>query len=136
MGVIDESLGKSIIKANYFMTMHSGGMGEYTATTDAWAGNNYTNSFVKLRPDANAGALEKKLPAFLNKYGGEQMKAMGMEKQLHLQPLLDIHTTGGYENEPTKTVSVAFLNIMMLIAVLIQVIACINFMNLSTARSF
>jgi putative ABC transport system permease protein len=135
MGVIDESLGKSIIKANYFMTMHSGGMGEYTATTDAWAGNNYTNSFVKLRPDANAVALEKKLPAFLNKYGGEQMKAMGMEKQLHLQPLLDIHTTGGYENEPTKTVSVAFLNIMILIAVLIQVIACINFMNLSTARA-
>jgi putative ABC transport system permease protein len=135
MGVIDESLGKTIIKASYFMTMHSGGMGEYTATTDAWAGNNYTNSFVKLRPDANAAALEKKLPAFLNKYGGEQMKAMGMEKQLHLQPLLDIHTTGGYENEPTKTVSVAFLNIMILIAVLIQVIACINFMNLSTARA-
>lgn len=135
MGVIDESLGKSIIKANYFMTMHSGGMGEYTATTDAWAGNNYTSSFVKLRPDANVEALEKKLPAFLNKYGGEQMKAMGMEKQLKLQPLLDIHTTGGLENEPTKTVSVAFLNIMILIAVLIQVIACINFMNLSTARA-
>src|SRR5664279_4290327 len=135
MGVIDESLGKTIVKANFFMTMHSGGMGEYTATTDAWAGNNYTVSFVRLRPDANPAALEKKLPAFLSKYGGEQMKAMGMQKQIHLQPLLDVHTTGGYENEQSKTVSVSFLNIMILIAILIQVIACINFMNLSTARA-
>ena len=36
---------------------------------------------------------------------------------------------------PSKTVSVSFLNIMILIAILIQVIACINFMNLSTARA-
>ena len=135
MGVIDESLGKTIVKANFFMTMHSGGMGEYTATTDAWAGNNYTSSFVKLRPDANPAALEKKLPAFLNKYAGEQLKEGAMQKQIHLQPLLEIHTTAGYENEPSKTVSVSFLNIMILIAVLIQVIACINFMNLSTARA-
>ena len=135
MGVIDESLGKTIIKANFFMNMHSGGMGEYTATTDAWAGNNYTSSFVRLRPDANPAALEKKFPAFLNKYGGEQMKQGGMTKQIHLQPLLDVHTTAGYENEPSKTVSVSFLNIMILIAILIQVIACINFMNLSTARA-
>jgi putative ABC transport system permease protein len=134
-GVIDESFGKTIIKANFFMTMHSGGLGEYTATSDAWAGNNYTSSFVKLRPDANPIALEKKFPAFISKYAGDQMKAMGMQKQVHLQPLPDIHTTGGYENEPSKTVSVSFLNIMILIAILIQIIACINFMNLSTARA-
>ena len=135
MGVIDESLGKTIVKANFFMTMHSGGMGEYTATTDAWAGNNYTSSFVRLRQDANPAALEKKFPAFLNKYAGEQLKEGAMQKQIHLQPLLAIHTTAGYENEPSKTVSVSFLNIMILIAVLIQIIACINFMNLSTARA-
>src|SRR5664279_776170 len=58
-----------------------------------------------------------------------------MQKQIHLQPLLAIHTTAGYENEPSKTVSVSFLNIMILIAVLIEIIACINFMNLSTARA-
>jgi putative ABC transport system permease protein len=135
MGVVNGSLGKTVVSGNFFMTMHSGGMGEYTATTDAWAGNNYTASFVKLRKDANPLALEKKLPAFLNKYGGAQMKSMGMTKQLHLQPLRSIHTTGGYEHEMTQTVSVSFLNIMILIAVLIQVIACINFMNLSTARA-
>jgi putative ABC transport system permease protein len=135
MGVIDEGLGKTVVNASFFMTMHSGGIGEYTATTDAWAGNNYTSSFIKLRSDANPVALTQKLPAFLNKYGGEQMKSMGMTKQLQLQPLRSIHTTGGLENEPVKTVSTSFLNIMILIAVLIQIIACINFMNLSTARA-
>jgi putative ABC transport system permease protein len=134
-GVVDESLGKSHIKANIFMTMRSGGMGEYTANNNVWSGNNFTDSYVKLRADANANAFEKKLPAFLNKYGGDEMKRVGMTKQLHLQPVTAVHTTTGYENEISKTVSPSFLYILLLIAVLIQVIACINFMNLSTARA-
>ncbi len=134
-GVVDESLGKTQIHANLFITMNSGGIGEYVRKNTMWAGNNFTNSFVKLRPDASGAALEKKLPAFLNKYGADQMKQMGMTKQLHLQPLTSVHTTSGYEVEAWKTVSPSFLYILILIAVMIQVIACINFMNLSTARA-
>lgn len=135
MGVIDESLGKSQIKANMFLTMNSGGMGAYVISNTMWAGNNFAYSFVKLRPNANAVNLEKKFPAFLNKYGGDQMKQMGMQKSIQLQPLLSVHTTSGIEFDMRKPVSSAFLYIMILIAVLIQVIACINFMNLSTARA-
>src|ERR1044072_6849843 len=58
-----------------------------------------------------------------------------MEKTLHLQPLGSIHTTTGYEGELSKSVDPSFLYILLLIAILIQVIACINFMNLSTARA-
>jgi len=134
-GVVDESLGKSHLQANMFITMNSGGLGEYVRQNNSWAGNNFTDSYVKLNPNANVDALEKKLPAFLNKYGQQQMKQMGMEKQLHLQSVSSIHTTTGYEVEISKTVSPSFLNILLLIAVMIQVIACINFMNLSTARA-
>ncbi|HUS03268.1 MAG TPA: ABC transporter permease [Chitinophagaceae bacterium] len=134
-GVVDESLGKSHLHTNMFITMNSGGMGEFVRQNDSWAGNNLAYSFIKLRPDADAAALEKKLPAFLNKYGGEQLKALGMEKILHLQPLGSIHTTTGYEKELSKSVDPSFLYILLLIAILIQVIACINFMNLSTARA-
>jgi putative ABC transport system permease protein len=134
-GVVDESAGKTQIHANIFITMNSGGLGQYVRTNTAWAGNNFTNSFIKLRPDANAAVLEKKLPAFLNKYGGDQLKQMGMSKVLHLQPLTSVHTTSGYEVESWKIVSPSFLYILILIAVMIQVIACINFMNLSTARA-
>jgi putative ABC transport system permease protein len=134
-GVIDESLGKSHVRANIFITMNSGGIGAYVLKNTVWGGNNFTNSYVKLFPNTQAATLEKKLPAFLEKYGAQQFKEVGMKKRLHLQPITSIHTTSGYEIESSKTVSSAFLYILLLIAVLIQVIACINFMNLSTARA-
>jgi putative ABC transport system permease protein len=134
-GVVDESLGRSHMHTNMFITMNSGGIGEFVRGNDSWAGNNFTSSYVKLNSNANAATLEKKLPAFLNKYGQEQLKGLSMEKQLQLQPITSIHTTTGYEVEMSKTVSPSFLNILLLIAALIQVIACINFMNLSTARA-
>lgn len=134
-GVINESLGRTQIEANMFITMNSGGIGGYVIDNTLFAGNNFTYSYIKIRPDAKVADLEKKLPAFLLKYGGDQMRQMGMKKTLHLQPVSSVHTTGGYEVEISKTTSSSFLYILILIAVMIQVIACINFMNLSTARA-
>jgi putative ABC transport system permease protein len=134
-GVIDNSLGKTHIEANLFITMNSGGIGTYVLKNSMWAGNNFTSSYLKLRPGASAALLEKKLPAFLLKHGEQQLKELGMEKQLHLEHITAIHTTPGYEVATTKTVSPSFLYVLILIAILIQVIACINFMNLSTARA-
>lgn len=134
-GVVDESLGKSHIKANIYITMNGGGMGSYARNNDSWAGNNFCYSYIRLVPNTNVAALESKLPSFLNKYGQEQLKQLGMKKQLHLQAVSSIHTTKGYENELDQTANPSFLKILMLIAALIQIIACINFMNLTTARS-
>ncbi|SDP87308.1 putative ABC transport system permease protein [Mucilaginibacter sp. OK268] len=134
-GVVDESLGKTHVHASMFMAMNSGGLGEYVRQNSNWAGNNFLYAYIKLRPDASAAALEKKLPEFLNKYGAAQLKEIGMKKVLYLQPITTIHTTSGFEHELTKTLDPSFLYILILIAVLIQVIACINFMNLSTARA-
>jgi putative ABC transport system permease protein len=134
-GVVDETLGRSHLKANMFITMKSGNNGNSIANDNEWAGNNFLFSYLKLRPGADPNILEKKLPAFLNKNAGQQMKSLGMIKVLHLQPVTSIHTTGGYDLEPTKTADPSFLVILILIAVMIQVIACINFMNLSTARA-
>ncbi len=103
---------------------------------NSWTGDNIVISYVKLHPRTNVTALEKKFPAFLNKYGQAQLKSEGMEKQFFLQPVHSIHTTIGFKGlELSKPISPAFLYILTLIGVLIQVIACINFMNLSTARA-
>jgi putative ABC transport system permease protein len=134
-GVVDESLGKSHIQANLFLTMRSGGIGDYVLRNTMWAGNNFAYEYIKLKPGASAAALESKLPAFLNKYGAGQLKEIGMQKQLHLQPVTAIHTSSGYEIEIGQTTSASFLYLLLLIAILIQVVACINFMNLSTARA-
>jgi len=132
-GVVDESLGKSHIHANIFMAMHSGGMGGFTYNSNSWAGNNYASSYVRLQPHTDVAVLERQLPAFIEKYGGQQLKNMGMTKEIHLQPVTSIHTTAGYEHD--ITISSSFLSLLLLIAALIQVIACVNFMNLSTARA-
>lgn len=134
-GVVDESLGKSSITANIFVTMRSGGFGQFVLDNTAWAGYNLACSYIKLQPGADVQALEKKLPDFLNKYGAQQLKALGMKKVLHLQPFTSVHTTPGYEVELSKTISPTLLYILILIAIMIQLIACINFMNLSTARA-
>jgi len=134
-GVVDESLGKSHLHANMFITMKSSSTGVSIANDNEWAGNNFLFAYVKLRQDADPKALEKKLPSFLLKYASQKLKQLGMQKELHLQPVQSIHTTAGFDIEPTKTANPSFLLILALIAVLIQVIACINFMNLSTARA-
>ena len=135
-GVVDESLGKSHLHANLFITMNSGNNGEYTMHNQSWTNNNYIASYIKLRPNTNVALLEKKFPAFVDKYGGKELKEAGLKVDLYLQSLASIHTTTGLENAGIgKPVSPWFLGILSLIAALIQIIACINFMNLSTARA-
>lgn len=133
--VVDGSLGKTNIRANMFITMNSGGIGDFVRNNKSWAGNNFTHSFVKLRPTTDASVLEKKLPAFLKKYGQQQLKELGMKKELHLQPVGAIRTTPDYQAEMTEPANPSVLHILLGIAILIQLIACINFMNLSTARA-
>ncbi len=135
-GVVDESLGKSHLHANVLVAMNSGGNGEYTMHNDSWLQNNYIASYIKLRPNANVNLLEKKFPAFVSKYAGKQLKDAGLGVDMYLQPISSIHTTTGMENPGLgKPISPTFLAILVLIASLIQIIACINFMNLSTARA-
>src|SRR6185312_9724490 len=107
--VVDESLGKTHIKANIFVTMRSGGFGQFVLDNTAWAGYNLANSYIKLRPGASAASLEKKLPGFLDKYGAQQLKALGMKKVLHLQPVTSVHTTPTYEVELSPTISPTLL---------------------------
>src|SRR5262249_11556816 len=77
-----------------------------------------------------------KLPAFVDRYAGKELRTWGVSNHLYLQPVSSIHTTTGFVNPGIGTpVEPGFLTILALIAVLIQVIACINFMNLSTARA-
>jgi putative ABC transport system permease protein len=134
--VIDESLGKSHLHGNVFITMNSGGSGEYTLHNTSWISNNYIASYIKLKSNTNAGSLEKKFPAFVEKYAGKELAQAGVKAQFYLQPISSIHTTSGLDNPGIgKPVSPTFLGILALIAALIQIIACINFMNLSTARA-
>lgn len=135
-GVVDEGLGKSHLHANIFIAMNSGNIGSYMMRNTSWTSNTFGSSYVKLRPGADPRALEKKLPVLVDHYAGEQFRRSSLEMQLKLQPLTDIHTTPGLIGiQLDKAVDPSFLRVLLLVAALIQIIACINFMNLSTARA-
>lgn len=137
-GVFDENYGRSHLNPHYIMTMNSGGIGEFVRTVNQWAGQNFVYNYVKLNPHADVAALEAKLPAFLNKYGADNLRKSGMTglKHLYLQKVTDIHLySKGIVNQIDKTSDAGFLYLLLTIAFFIQLIACINFINLTTARS-
>jgi putative ABC transport system permease protein len=134
-GVV-EAAGKSHLYGELFITLNSEGMGKRFKDWDSWVSETFMANYVKLRPHADVAELEKKLPALEEKYASQELKKWDVHERLYLQPIASIHTTGGFDNPGIGTpVESTFLSILLLIAILIQGIACINFMNLATARA-
>ena len=79
--------------------------------------------------------LEEELPGFLDKYLGEMLKSVGIEARPYLQPVTDIHLHSNMEAEIRANSSIRYVYIFACLAVFILAIACVNFVNLSTARS-
>ena len=135
-GVFDETFGKSHLRPHFIMTMNSGGLGEFIRTNNQWAGQNFIYTYVKLNSNAKGSVLQSKLPAFIEKYGNENLRELGMKKHLILQNATDIHLhSKGITRQIDKVSDVQFLKLLLAIAFCIQLIACINFINLTTARS-
>jgi putative ABC transport system permease protein len=112
---------------------------------DIWISNNFY-TYVLLHPDATRKDLEAKLPLFVDKYAApqiesatgtsyEQMKKSGSIYEWFLQPLTDIHLYSNLEHEIEPNGNATYVYIFTVIAFGVLIIACINFMNLATARS-
>lgn len=92
-------------------------------------------SYLLLDEQADAGELEQKLPAFVNKHIGQQLKAMGGSLNFFLQPLTRIHLYSDFESDISANGDIAYIILFSGIALFVLIIAGINFINLSTARS-
>jgi putative ABC transport system permease protein len=134
-GVFRPSKNPTQINARFFLSMKGGSLQQFIAEQTDMAGNNMFQTFLLLKPGANAKALEAKFPAFVDKYIGEALKSMGFYKKQFLIPLKDMHLYSGLSSNISTVGSVASLYILGSIALFILLLACINFMNLSTARS-
>lgn len=134
-GVFDGEKGKSHLMPEFFMSMNSEGIGQYIRTSQSWVGNNFIYGYVRLREGIDPSILESKLQDFLMLHGADQLQQANLQKELFLQPVPAIHTSTGLVSELAGGTSSKFLNLLLLIAGFIQLVACINFMNLSTARS-
>ncbi|MCG8320758.1 MAG: ABC transporter permease [Cytophagales bacterium] len=101
-----------------------------------WGSNNY-GTYLLLPEGYNYLDLQAQLGDFLNKHlqpGGNGRKPAEYN-QLTLWPLTSIHLHSHLDSEMEANGDIAYVYTFTAIAFLILVIACINFMNLSTARS-
>jgi len=91
-------------------------------------------AYVLLKPNVDPHALEKKFPALVEHQDGAEEKAMQMWFTLYLEPLRDLYldtgdTGGPASGDPTNVF------IFSIVGIFVLVIAGINFVNLTTARS-
>ena len=101
-----------------------------------WAkdwGNNGPSVVLLLRKDANPAALEKKITKFLDNYNKEQNKNFRIE--LGIQRFGDGYLHGNFKNGKVEGGRIEYVRLFTIVAIFILLIACINFMNLTTARS-
>ena len=112
---------------------------------DSWLSNN-TYNYILLRKGVTQAEMQKNVDATINKYVGRDL-----EQQLHssmkdlaskgnhftynLIPVTDIHLHSNKQYEIENNSDATYVYIFSIIAVFILLIACVNFMNLSTARS-
>lgn len=104
--------------------------------------NNFLHTFLLVKKGVSPQMLEAKFASFLTKYmAADFIQILGPDAdindvfQLKMKPLLSIHLHPGEQFEIEPQGSLTSVIIFSAIAILILIIACVNFMNLSTARA-
>jgi putative ABC transport system permease protein len=100
----------------------------------AW-GHTGLYTYLLLKAGADAQAFEAKLPALVNEQWGEVLRDYNMSVQLKMQPLKAIHLTSHFMQEFESNGNKEAVRYLFVIALFIIVIAWVNYINLSTARS-
>ena len=94
--------------------------------------NHMYYTYLLLDENSEPEALEAKFPELIAKHAGNQAKAV---LKPHLQPLTSIHLQSHLDMEIEANSDAVYVYIFAAVALFILMIACINFMNLATARS-
>ncbi len=115
-----------LVSYNTLYTLKSGGRD----SVETWSYFE-PKTYVRLESNANPENLEGKFPAFLRKYKGEESES----EKLHLQSLKDIHLGGNLRFELETNNDMKNIFLFSAIAFFIMLIACLNYVNLSVARS-
>lgn len=138
-GVCEDVPSNAHFHYDFFGSMKSVTLGEKWLSSGA-------HTYVLLRKGYPVEKLSAQMPQMVRKYiGPEILEFLGMSYDeylrkgdrfgIGLQPLTDIHLTSDLENELEGNSNIKYIYIFTAIAAFILLIACINFMNLSTAGS-
>lgn len=133
-GIMKNIPSNSHIKADFFASFES--LRDLQGDSiEEWGSSSY-NTFILLREGADHKELEKKYPAFLeNKFLGQSHWTNETADVYYHQKLTDIHLKSDSIFNFGPVNDIKYIRIFSVIAFFILLIACINYMNLSTARA-
>jgi putative ABC transport system permease protein len=132
-GVMKDIPENSQIKADMFISMSSYKPIYGFPTSDSeWTNHNFY-TYVLLKPHTDAKNLESKFPAFMEFHHGRQAKELQMQDYLSLEPLRNVYLKSKRDGFVSGSINNVY--IFSVVAIFILLIACVNFINLTTARS-
>ncbi len=99
-----------------------------------WGGFGFY-TYVLLKPNVKAEEFEKKLLPMYDKYMAPIFKQYNIAIKYRVMPITSIHLHSEYNGEPEELGSMSYIYIFSAVALFMLIIACINYMNLTTARS-
>ena len=99
-----------------------------------WGGFGFYN-YVLLKPNTNAAQFQKKLLSMYDKYMASIFTQFNVKIHYGVQPITSIHLHSDMAGEPEELGSMSYIYIFSAVALFMIIIACINYMNLTTARS-
>ena len=139
-GVMRDMPANSHFRSDFFITMLND---KYP--WGQWLSNNH-HTYVLLKPGTDPVAFARNFETIIKKYVGpqalqlvgstiEQFRKAGNRIDFWLIPLTDIHLHSKQQVELAPNSDIQYVYIFSAVALFVLIIACINFMNLATARS-
>ncbi|GAB4241858.1 MAG: ABC transporter permease [Ekhidna sp.] len=120
--IIADALASFSTAQNYYNSQSWGGFGLYT--------------YVKLNDPADANVVAQKLnDEIIPKYVATIFDQFNIKVKYELINIQDIHLYSDFQGEPRPLGNIDYVYIFSVVAVFLVIIACINYMNLATARS-
>ncbi|HWJ91094.1 MAG TPA: ABC transporter permease, partial [Flavisolibacter sp.] len=98
-------------------------------------GNFFVYTYVLLKPGVSPSGFNKKLAEVYTKFVDPVFKPFNVSMRYEVQNITDIHLHSSLQYEPEELGSMSYIYIFSAVAFFMLLIACINYMNLTTARS-
>lgn len=115
-----------------FVTLYEGDRAQWM---DSWIGNINYYTYLKTLPGTTVRQLEKEVNETVLEKAGQSFEDYGFSLYARAQPLTEIHLRSDFQHDIGNHGNIIYVYIFIVVAFVILIIAAINFMNLSTARS-
>ncbi|MDW3191074.1 MAG: ABC transporter permease [Cytophagales bacterium] len=128
-GVFEDEGVLSHLNPTFICSMNSGAIGQFVMGSDQMVGNNFLFTYIRTNQELDPTTLQEKIADFLAKYVQDA-------KHTHsFLPVRDIYLHAEGRGDDSLGGDIRYLYILATIALLILIIACVNFANLATAQA-